>query len=367
VSRNRSCWRAPGRVNLIGEHTDYNAGYALPFAIDKGCVAAVQRAGGDEVLAVSRQRPDPVSAPLAALRDGPSGWAGYIFGVVWALQQLGVPVPALVIDVDSSVPDGAGLSSSAALVCSVAAAIDDLLGLDLSADALLAITRSAENDFVGAPTGGLDQLAALNCTAEHALLCDMRNLSVRQVPFDLDAAGLALLVIDTGAQHRHATGEYGARRAGCEEAARRLGVVALRDVPMTELDAALRRLDDARLRRYVRHVVTENDRVLRTVALLDRAELAAIGPLLTGSHESLRDEYRVTIDELDVAAAIALDAGALGARMTGGGFGGSVIALVAGEEVTGCADAVTAAFAARGFAAPATFLARAMPGVHPVD
>jgi galactokinase len=242
--------------------------------------------------------------------------------------------------------------------------VDHVLGLGLSADDLLAVTRSVENDFVGAPTGGLDQLAALRCTAGHALLCDMRSLEVRQVPFDLDAAGLAVLVIDTHAHHEHATGEYGVRRAGCEEAARRLGVPSLRDIDVATLDDALGRLSDDTLRRYVRHVVTENDRVLQTVERLDRGDVAAIGPLLTASHASLRDDYRVTVDELDVAAETALAAGAYGARMTGGGFGGSVIALLDHERVEGCATAIAQTFAARGFTAPGTFLARASAGAH---
>ena len=367
MSPDRSQWWAPGRVNLIGEHTDYNAGFALPFAIDQGCSASVERSATEDVVAVSAQQAGPATAQLDALDDAPEGWARYVFGVVRAMQQRGIDVPGLRITVDSNVPGGAGLSSSAALICSVATAVNDLLGLDLNLDDLLAITRSAENDFVGAPTGGLDQLAALRCTARHALLCDMRSLGVRQVPFDLDAAGLALLVIDTRAHHKHATGEYGARRAGCEEAARQLGVAALRDVEPAGLDDALDRLADDTLRRYVRHIVTENDRVLQTVALLDGGDMPGIGPLLTASHESLRDDFRVTIDELDVAVEIALGAGAHGARMTGGGFGGSVIALLDRDRVDACANAVTETFAASGCTAPGTFLARAATGAHRID
>ncbi len=362
----RSSWRAPGRVNLIGEHTDYNAGFALPFAIEQGCTATVERGAGTDVTVTSSQRPDPVTASLTDLRHADAGWAGYPIGVVWSMQRRGIDVPALRIHVDSSVPSGSGLSSSAALVCSVASATDDLLRLGLGADELLAITRSAENEFVGAPTGGLDQLAALRCTAGHALLCDMRSLEVRQVPFDLAPAGLALLVIDTRSGHRHATGEYGARRAACERAAGLLGVEALRDIEVPQLAGALPRLPEDVLRRCMRHVVTENDRVLQTVALLDRGEVAAIGPLLTASHESLRKDYRVTIPELDLAVASALVAGALGARMTGGGFGGSVIALVPAGRAGACGDAVAVAFERHGYQPPASFLAEAMPGARRV-
>lgn len=367
MSPDRCRWSAPGRVNLIGEHTDYNAGFALPFAIEQCCTADVERTETDDVVAVSAQRPEPVTAPLDALADSAADWARYVFGVVAAVQQRGADVPGLRITVDSEVPGGAGLSSSAALICSVATALNDLLKLDLDVDDLLAITRSAENDFVGAPTGGLDQLAALRCTAGHALLCDMRDLAVRQVPFDLDAAGLAILVIDTQTHHDHATGEYTARRAGCEEAARRLGVGTLRDVGADDLANALARLDDDTLRRYTRHIVTENDRVLRTAALLDRGEIRGIGPLLVASHTSLRDDFQVTTEELDVAVETALAAGAYGARMTGGGFGGSVIALVDADRAGAVTDEVTAAFAAHRYAAPRTFVASPSAGAHRSD
>jgi galactokinase len=362
----RSSWRAPGRVNLIGEHTDYNAGFALPFALEQGCTATVEPSDAPEITVTSGQRPAPVTVPLAGLRDADVDWAGYPIGVVWAMRRRGLELPGLRIAVDSSVPVGAGLSSSAALVCSVATAINDLLGFGLDLGELLAVTRSAENDFVGAPTGGLDQLAALNCTARHVLLCDFRSFTVRQVPFDLARAGLTMLVIDTRSQHEHATGEYGARRAACEEAARQLGVDALRDVQVADLDAALTRLSDDLLRRCVRHIVTEDDRVLRTVALLDRGDVAGIGPLLTASHDSLRDDYRITIPELDVAVSTAISAGALGARMTGGGFGGSIIALVPSDAAGACCDAVAAEFATRGFNPPVAFVAEAQAGAHRV-
>jgi galactokinase len=366
VSAERSIWWAPGRVNLIGEHTDYNAGLALPFAIELGCTATVTTGAPDVVVVTSAQREQPVTAPLSALADAAATWAGYAFGVVWALRQGGFAIPGVLIGVDSDVPSGAGLASSAALVCSVATALDDLLGLGLGPGDLLAVTRAAENDFVGAPTGGLDQLAALRCVAGHALLCDMRTLDVRQVPFDPEAAGLAVLVIDTGTQHAHASGEYGARRAACAEAARRLGIETLRAIDLPQLDGALARLDDENLRRCVRHVVSENDRVRQTVALLEKGELAAIGPLLTASHESLRQDYRVTTDELDVAVRTALEHGAHGARMTGGGFGGSVIALLPAEAADDCVAAVRAAFRDRAFREPRSFVARPASGAHPL-
>jgi galactokinase len=367
VSNVRSVgWCAPGRVNLIGEHTDYNDGFALPFAIEQACTATVTVLAEPVVVVGSAQRDDEVRLALADLQPGAGDWAGYAAGAAWVLRRMGVDVPGLQIRLDSTVPTGAGLSSSAALVCSVGAALNDLLALDLSPAQLLTLTRNVENDFVGAPTGGMDQLAALECTEGHALFCDMRTVVGEQVPLPVGAAGLAILVVNTRAQHRHATGEYRARREACEQAAALLGVAALRDVGVADLPAALSALPSDNLRMCTRHIVTENDRVLRTVELLRDDQLNAIGPLLTASHVSLRDDYRVSIAELDVAVDTLLEAGALGARMTGGGFGGSVIALLDAQVVDAATQAVTAAFSRHEFTAPAVFTAGPSRGAHRV-
>ena len=355
-------WRAPGRVNLIGEHTDYNEGFALPFAIEQGCTATVDVGADRRVRVWSRQKPDPVDVAFDELAPKTGDWAGYALGVVWSLRERGVAVPALSIELDSDVPVGSGLSSSAALVCAVATAVADLLDLQLDADELLAVTRQAENDFVGAPTGGMDQLAALRSVEGHALFCDMRNLATEAVPFPLPE--LTVLVIDSRAEHRHASGEYRRRREGCEAAARQLGVAALRDVRVDELDAALDRLDDDELRRYVRHIVTEDERVLRTVELLRAGDTAGIGPLLTASQASMRDDFQITIPELDVAADTLVEGGALGARMTGGGFGGCVIGLVPDDLVDAAVAAVEQAYDRHGFRPPATFAAHPTAGAH---
>jgi galactokinase len=356
-------WSAPGRVNLIGEHTDYNLGFALPFAIEQACTATVTTVAGSAVRVSSAQvdgivqltDPQPGSSPT---------WAGYAAGVVWALRRDGFAVPGLRIHLDSSVPIGAGLSSSAALCCSVALAVQDLLQLQLSPARLLALTRSVENEFVGAPTGGLDQLAALRCTPGHALFCDLRSLVTRDVPLALHEHGLAVLVIDTRSHHEHAGGGYGARRAGCERAAGVLGLSSLRELTVGDLPAALGRLPTDELRRYTRHVVTENERVLQTVELLDAGRPERIGPLLSASHASLREDYRVSVPELDLAVTVALASGALGARMTGGGFGGCAIALLPLDAVDRCATAVAGAFAAAGFARPAAFVSGAAGGAR---
>lgn len=354
-------WSAPGRVNLIGEHTDYNDGFVLPFALPhRTAVAASPRDDGMLHVATlgdngEARHAEPVA--VAELEPGAvKGWAAYPAGVAWVLRGQGVTGGANLV-IAGDVPAGAGLSSSHALECAVALA---LLGLaDRTAEDLPRIARwvqRAENDFVGAPTGLLDQTASLCCTEAHVLFLDVRSFSSEHVPFDAAAHGLEVLVVDTRASHSHTDGGYGARRAGCEEAAALLGVPALRDVTPDGLDGALDRLPE-RLRPLVRHVVTENDRVLRAVELLRADRLAELGPLLDASHASLRDDYRVSAPELDAAVDAAVAAGALGARMVGGGFGGSAIALVPVERHDEVVARVPAAFAERGWTAPRTFTA----------
>ncbi len=350
-------WWAPGRVNLIGEHTDYNAGLALPFALEQGCTATVSRSDG--FVATSAQTRDDVAVP--SLDDLPEGWVRYVLGPARVLRDRGVEVPPLQVHIDSDVPLGAGLSSSAAVVCSVTTALDDLLGLQLSPDDLLAVSRAAENDVVGAPTGGLDQLASLRCEEGHALLCDFSDFSTSRVPFDLSGHGLTVLVVDTRVEHGHAGGEYAARRRACEEAAARLGLPSLREAGLDQLGAL-----DEELRPFARHVITENVRVEQVVTLLREDRPQEIAPLLAASHASLRDDFRVTTPELDLAAATLEDAGALGARMTGGGFGGCVIALLPADGVQATADAVRRSFAEDGYDEPGWFTTRPAAGAHRV-
>lgn len=355
-------WSAPGRVNLIGEHTDYNGGLCLPVPLAHRTYAALRR--GSTRVARMASSWDPtavVSLELASVAPGTvDGWTAYVAGVAWSLRELGLEVPGFDVAIDSCVPVGAGLSSSAALECSVALALDAVHGLGQSREALTAACVRAENEIAGAPTGGMDQAAALRTIAGHALLLDCRDLSVRHVPFDPAAEGLALLVIDTRAEHALVDGQYAARRATCEEAAALLGVPTLRELTDAPGDAerALATLADGspgadvRVRR-VRHVLAEIERVKQFVALLDAGRLRDVGPLLDASHTSLRDDYEVSCRELDVAVEAARAAGALGARMTGGGFGGSAIALVEADAVDAVADAVDAAFRAQGLTPPA--------------
>ena len=320
-------WQAPGRANLIGEHTDYNQGWVLPFALDRGVlVAAACRHDGMLVIR-SRQAPgEPATLPLAMVVPGRvTGWAAYPAGVAWALREAGHPVGGASLAIDSTLPQGAGLSSSAALECAVALALTGLYGLDVPRPDLAILARRAENDFVGVPSGIMDQSASLLCQASHALLLDCRSGEGSAVPLEPAAAGLALLIVDTGARHALGDGRYALRRGECDQAASELGVRCLRDVADA---AAADGLADPVLRRRARHVVTENHRVTQAAAMLRAGDLAAAGALLSASHTSLRDDFEVSWPEADTTVDAALAAGALGARMMGGGFGGSVIALV---------------------------------------
>jgi len=354
-------WAAPGRVNLIGEHTDYNDGFVLPFALPQRVIAAAAVADSPGWTVCSDFASDAVT--FTSTEPQPiEGWAAYAAGVVWALRDAGFDVPPARIALASDVPVGAGVSSSAALESAVLTALVELGGLDLPVAARPALAQRAENVYVGAPTGILDQSASIRCTEGNALFLDCRSLAVEQIPFDLAAAGLAILIINSNAPHQHVDGEYGARRKSCEEAARILGVPALRDVTTADLAEALRTLDDEVMRRRVRHIVTEDERVLETVALLRSGRIREIGPLMTASHASMRDDFEITVAEVDVAVEAALAAGAYGARMTGGGFGGCVLALIDTDRAAATTAAVESAYAERGFTAPTTWSATPGPG-----
>ena len=351
-------WSAPGRVNLIGEHTDYNDGFVMPFALPHVTTAAVSRRT-DGVLRLHSGDVDGGVAELApdALAPGEDhDWTAYPAGVVWALREAGHPVTGADIHLSSTVPTGAGLSSSAALEVVVALALNDLFELGLKRWELARLCQRAENAYVGAPTGIMDQTASACCSEGHALFLDTRDLSQKQIPFDLAAEGMRLLVVDTQVKHTHSNGEYGKRRAGCEKGAALLDVVALRDIPYADLDDALSRLgDDEEVRRLVRHVVTEDERVERVVALLESGGTAAIGPVLTEGHASLRDDFRISCPELDLVVDTALASGALGARMTGGGFGGSAIVLAEESAVPTITKSIEEAFASASYKTPRVF------------
>lgn len=366
--------RAPGRVNLIGEHTDYNAGLCLPMALPHATFAALGSAPGADCVVASTHTDEIWTGPLSAVAPGSvPGWAAYPVGVLWALREHGWDVPAVQLLVDSTVPVGAGLSSSAALECSVGVAVDALL--EHSGDqeggsraqprggpaerrrAIVDAAVRAEAEMAGAPTGGLDQTVSMLAVAGQALMIDFADGSTRPVPLDLRRAGLAVMIVDTRVSHALNDGGYRRRVQECRLAAAALGVAWLRDATLDDLG----RISDPVLVRRARHVVSENARVTRTVESLQAGDWARVGELMTASHESLRDDYEVSAPELDLVVSTALASGALGARMTGGGFGGSAIALVADAEAEQVARACRTAFDGAGLAGPGIVLAEAGP------
>ena len=365
--RPSGAWSAPGRVNLIGEHTDYNDGFVLPFAIDRRTAVALGDRDDRVVRVASTFAPEPVQIHLDELTpDAVDGWAAYPLGVVWALGESGADLAqahGVDLFIASAVPIGAGLSSSAAIECAVAIALDEHWGLGFDRSALAKVGRLAENRVVGAPTGIMDQTASLLGAADAAVFLDCRSLDAEVVPLGFDADGLSLLVIDTHVAHAHASGGYADRRASCEAGARSLGVESLRDLGVDDLARAEELLDEETFRR-VRHVVTENRRVQETVRTLRELGPGAIGPFLDASHVSMRDDFEISVPELDLAVATAQANGAIGARMTGGGFGGAAIALMIDALVPVVSREVVAAFAERGFREPTVFTVRPSAGAR---
>ena len=360
-------WSAPGRVNLIGEHTDYNGGFVLPFAINRRTVVALGVRDDSTIRVASAFADELAAIEIAEL--GPerlSGWSAYPLGVAWALGQHGADlaaVPGVDLYIESTVPIGAGLSSSAAIECAVAIALNDVWHLDLDRPTLAQVGQLAENKVVGAPTGIMDQFASLLGKHDHAVFLDCRSLEAHLVSLGFAEAGLELLIIDTGVAHDHSTGGYSDRRASCEAGAAAMGVPSLRELGVGDLDRARGVLDDETFRR-VRHIVTENQRVLDTVDALRDFGPLAIGDLLDASHVSMRDDFEISVPELDLAVETAQANGAIGARMTGGGFGGAAIALVPAEGVSRIQVAIDGAFAEHGFQQPTMFTVSAADGAH---
>ena len=355
-------WSAPGRVNLIGEHTDYNEGFVLPLAIDRRTYAAVG-ARSDQVARISSAfTGEVVEFEISEIqRDKVSGWSAYPLGVAWSIIQAGATPQGFDLYVDSNVPVGAGLSSSAAIECSVALALNDLWGSGISRDALAKVGQRAENEIVGAPTGIMDQTASFFGQVDHAVFLDCRTLEAKPTPLALRENGLELLVIDTRVAHRLTDGGYAARRQSCEEAAQLLGVSSLRDLTAVLLEVSKHLLADVVYKR-ARHVVTENERVTQTVELLSASGPKSIGQLMVESHASMRDDFQISISELDVAVETAMAEGAIGARMTGGGFGGAAIALIDSAKVSNLTASVLDKFREQGFEKPEIFKVTADEG-----
>jgi galactokinase len=358
-------YAAPGRINLIGEHTDYNLGFALPIALPQRTVVAFTPDGDDAITVYSTRAHGSVRFPLGAVPGQVTGWPAYVAGVVWALRQAGHRVPGGTMSISSDVEMGSGLSSSAALECAVLGAIASAAGVRIDPIDQARLAQRAENEYVGAPTGLLDQLASLFGEQSTALLIDFRELTVVPVAFDPEASGIVLLLIDSRARHQHAGGEYAARRKSCERAAANLQASSLRDIwdrGRAELDAVAHTIDARR----ARHVLTENGRVLDFVGALGNSDFVEAGHILTASHVSMRDDFEITTEHLDLIVDTAVRAGALGARMTGGGFGGCVIALVPDSRVDAVAETVRRTVLAAGHPRPIITPTRAAAGAGPV-
>ena len=355
-------WSAPGRVNLIGEHTDYNEGFVLPFAIDRRTYAAVSKRSDQVARIASAFSGEVVEFEISEIqRDTVFDWSAYPLGVAWSLIQSGAKPQGFDLYVDSNVPVGAGLSSSAAIECSVALALNELWESGFSRSVLAKVGQRAENEIVGAPTGIMDQTASLFGQVDHAVFLDCRTLDAKATPLSLKENGLEIVVMDTRVAHRLTDGGYATRRQSCEEAAEIMGVTSLRDVTVESLEASRNLLEDVVYKR-ARHVVTENERVKKTVELLSSSGPKSIGQLMNESHASMRDDFQISITELDVAVETAISEGAVGARMTGGGFGGAAIALIEKAKLASLTTAVLDKFRNRGFEKPEIFTVTADEG-----
>ncbi len=355
---------APGRVNLIGEHIDYSEGFVLPFAIKDRTFAAIRKRDDSTVRIASAQRRNKiVTVDINAVKPGLKGeWERYALGVLWSMGvKTGVDLM-----IDGHVPLGAGLSSSAALECSVATAVNHLFDLGLSLEDLARITQKAENQYVGVPCGIMDQSVSLMATNGSALLLDCRDLSTRNIPFDVASSGLELLIIDTQAHHALTDGGYAERRASCESVAAKLSVKSMRELTMAQLESSKNLLSDVEFIR-ARHAVSEMQRVLDCVEALSQADFVKVGELINQSHISLRDDYTVSCPELDTAVDASLAAGALGSRMVGGGFGGSAIALIEASKTSETIKAIEKAFADKKFKAPRFFTSLPSQGAEVIS
>ncbi len=354
---------APGRVNLIGEHIDYSEGFVLPFAIADRTYAAIARNNDGLVRIASQQRKNRIfTIDIKDVKPGSAGdWEKYVLGVIWTL---GISTGVDIL-VDGTVPSGAGLSSSAALECSVAVGLNALFELGKSLEDLARATQKAENDYVGMPCGIMDQSVSLMGREGSALLLDCRDLSTESVPFDVASAGLELLIIDTQAHHALVDGGYAERRASCESVAAKFAIPSMRHLTMDVLNS---RKSDITETEYIRarHAVTEIQRVKDAVAALKASDFTTLGRLINESHFSLRDDYTVSCPELDVAVDASLAAGALGSRMVGGGFGGSAIALIKADQIDSVKEAIKSAYAAKGFKAPRFFTSLPSAGASAV-
>jgi len=360
-------WSAPGRVNLIGEHTDYNEGFVFPFAINRHTFAAISLRNDKLIRVASSFSPVTHEIDVTEIAsNGSNQWASYPFGIAWAIQQFSDAEPTgFDCYIESDVPVGAGLSSSAAIECAVGVALNELWGANLTKPQLAKAGQLAENVIVGAPTGIMDQSASLLGKMDHGVFLDCQSLVAEVVELGFSASDLELLIIDTKVAHRHSDGGYASRRAACELGAKTMGVASLRHLSSSDLPKAQELLDDVTFRR-VRHVVTENERVFETVRRLKARGPKAIGDLMYDSHSSMRDDFEISVPELDLAVKISESFGAIGSRMTGGGFGGAAIALVPKVLTAELSMGIKFAFMKHGFIEPDIFAVSASDGAQRV-
>lgn len=351
--------RAPGRVNLIGDHTDYNDGYVLPMAIDRAVWLAMRGRSDRRVVVHSLDFDEDASFSLDQGATHQEGWVEYLRGVAWALDEAGRPTSGWEGVIAGDVPVGAGLSSSAALELATARGFAAITGVIWQPVAMARLAQRAENEWVGVNCGIMDQLISAMGVANHALLIDCRTLETRPVPIP---ESVAVIVLDTGTRRGLVDSAYNERRGQCEAAARVFGVPALRDVDVATLAARESELDATTCKR-ARHVVTENARTLQAAALLERGEVEGVGALMDESHRSLRDDFEVSRPELDTMVAIARrESSCLGARMTGAGFGGCAVALVRREDAEAFARSVARAYVEAIGIQPAVYLCVASEG-----
>ena len=346
------CASAPGRVNLIGEHVDYSEGFVLPFAISDCTEVAITKTNEKVIKIASVQRnSDVISIALSEISPDLKGdWERYVLGVIWSL---GI-TSGLEIFIDGKVPVGAGLSSSAALEASVATALNSLFSLGHDLPTLARLCQKAENDYVGMPCGIMDQSVSLMAAEGSALLLDCRDLTTKNISFDVASHGLELLIIDTQAHHELVDGGYAERRTSCDSVVAKLNIISMRHLSMDQLLSKRSEITETEFIR-AQHAVTEIKRVLDAVIALEKSDFVELGKLINASHVSLRDDYTVSCPELDCAVDASLAAGALGARMVGGGFGGSAIALIKAQNVERTKLAIQNSFTEAGYKAPRFF------------
>ena len=352
--------RAPGRVNLIGEHTDYNDGFVLPMTIDRAMWIALRPRDDHRVLLYSIDFENHIEFSLDTIKHN-KGWGEYVRGVAWALQGTGFPLEGWEGVISSDIPIGAGLSSSAALEIATAKAFSVVGNWKFTPESMARIGQKAENEWVGANTGIMDQMISAAGKADHALLIDCRDLTTRHIPLPAETA---VVIMDTSTRHAHTDSGYNERREQCEAAANYFGVSHLRDVTMDQFDLRSADLGDLP-RRRARHVISENERVLRAVAAMIAGDVVEMGQLMNDSHISMRDDFEITNNELNIIVHLAqTQPGCFGARMTGGGFGGCAVALVEKSITPSFVDQVTASYQEKTGLQPHVFICRPTNGAE---